>query len=348
VEVSRLSEPTEAQSEAKAQAQGQGQRQAQAVVRREIALRDVGEATALFGPLNRNLNVIREVFPVELRLRGDRLFLEGPEREVERTERLLGKLRELIAGHHMPDTRDVRYLAEQIKAEQDVEGVLTDVIQYTHWGEPIRPKTAGQARYVRAIQEREIVFAIGPSGTGKTYLAVAMAINFLKKGRVGRLILTRPAVEAGEELGFLPGDIHAKVSPYLRPLYDALYDMIPGDEVQRYLESGRIEIAPLAYMRGRTLNNSFIILDEAQNTTTGQMKMFLTRLGLNSRAVITGDVTQIDLERGRSGLVVVQRILSGIDEIAFIYLEKADVVRHPLVKKIIDAYEKAEAGHAQE
>ena len=274
-------------------------------------------------------------------------MIEGEEPDVERVVRLIEKLRDLVAQQHVPEVGDVRYLAEQILEDRDVEGVLEDVVQYTHWGEAIRPKTAGQARYVRAMLEREIVFAIGPSGTGKTYLAVAMAINFLKKGRVGRIILTRPAVEAGEELGFLPGDIHAKVSPYLRPLYDALYDMLPADEVKRYMETGRIEIAPLAYMRGRTLNNSFIILDEAQNTTPGQMKMFLTRLGLNSRAVITGDVTQIDLERGRSGLVEVQRILAGIDEIAFVYLEKGDVVRHPLVKKIIDAYEKMEQAQSQ-
>jgi phosphate starvation-inducible PhoH-like protein len=301
----------------------------------------------LLGPFNRNVNVIRERFPVEIRLRGDRLVIEGEEPNVERVVHLIEKLRDLVAQQHVPEVGDVRYLAEQILEDRDVEGVLEDVVQYTHWGEAIRPKTAGQARYVRAMLEREIVFAIGPSGTGKTYLAVAMAINSLKKGRVGRIILTRPAVEAGEELGFLPGDIHAKVSPYLRPLYDALYDMLPADEVKRYMETGRIEIAPLAYMRGRTLNNSFIILDEAQNTTPGQMKMFLTRLGLNSRAVITGDVTQIDLERGRSGLVEVQRILAGIDEIAFVYLEKGDVVRHPLVKKIIDAYEKMEQAQSQ-
>ncbi len=307
----------------------------------------MAEATALLGPFNRNVNVIREFFPVDVRLKGDRLIVEGEAPDVERVARLLDKLRDLVARKHVPEPGDVRYLAERIQRDRDVAGVLEEVVQYTHWGEAIRPKTAGQARYVRAMLEREIVFAIGPSGTGKTYLAVAMAVNFLKKGRVGRIILTRPAVEAGEELGFLPGDIHAKVSPYLRPLYDALYDLLPADEVQRYTETGRIEIAPLAYMRGRTLNNSFIILDEAQNTTSGQMKMFLTRLGLNSRAVITGDVTQIDLKRGRSGLVEVQRILAGIEEIAFVYLEKGDVVRHPLVKKIIDAYEKVEQAQDQ-
>ncbi|OGF55833.1 MAG: phosphate starvation-inducible protein PhoH [Candidatus Fraserbacteria bacterium RBG_16_55_9] len=309
---------------------------------REIALKNVTEATALLGSFNRNLNIIHEWFPVQVRIRGDRLLIEGDEREVAQVAQLLDKLRELIDHGHIPELSDVEYLAEQIRAEQDVGSVLVDVVQHTHWGEPIRPKTKGQSRYVQAIEKHEIVFAIGPSGTGKTYLAVAMAVNSLKKSKVSRLILTRPAVEAGEELGFLPGDIQAKVNPYLRPLYDALYDILPGDEVKRYLESGRIEIAPLAFMRGRTLNNSFIILDEAQNTTSGQMKMFLTRLGLHSRAVITGDVTQIDLQRGVSGLVAVQRILEGIDEISFIYLEKSDVVRHPLVKRIIDAYEKME------
>ncbi len=311
-------------------------------VQREIALKDVTEATALLGPFNRNLNAIREWFPVQIRTRGDQLFLEGDEKEVAQAAQLFEKLRELIEEGHIPEISDVEYLAEQIRGEQDVSSVLVDVVQHTHWGEAIRPKTKGQSRYVQAMEKQEIVFAIGPSGTGKTYLAVAMAVNFLKKGKVNRLILTRPAVEAGEELGFLPGDIQAKVNPYLRPLYDALYDMLPADEVKRYLDTGRIEIAPLAFMRGRTLNNSFIILDEAQNTTSGQMKMFLTRLGLHSRAVITGDVTQIDLERGVSGLVAIQRILAGIDEIAFLYLDKSDVVRHPLVKRIIDAYEKME------
>jgi phosphate starvation-inducible PhoH-like protein len=294
------------------------------------------------GSFNRNLNLIRERFPVQIRIRGDRLRIEGEEKDVARVAQLLEKLKDLIAHKHIPELGDVEYLAEQIRADQEVGTVLVEVVQHTHWGEAIRPKTQGQSRYLQAMQEHEVVFAIGPSGTGKTYLAVAMAVNFLKRGKVNRLILTRPAVEAGEELGFLPGDIEAKVSPYLRPLYDALYDMLPADEVKRYLETGRIEIAPLAYMRGRTLNNSFIILDEAQNTTSGQMKMFLTRLGLHSRAVITGDVTQIDLERGVSGLVTVRRILEGIEEISFIYLDKSDVVRHPLVKRIIDAYEKME------
>ncbi len=308
----------------------------------EILLGDGATATALLGPLNRNLKAIQKLFGVRLRSRGDRLQIQGDEGEVQQVVRLFQKLQELVRDGHMPEVADVNYLSEQIMSDQNVSEVLKDVIQSTHWGEAIRAKTSGQSRYIEAIKKHEVVFGIGPSGTGKTYLAVAMAVNSLKKGKIQRIILTRPAVEAGEELGFLPGDIEAKVNPYLRPLYDSLFDMISGDEVARYLEAGRIEIAPLAFMRGRTLNNSFIILDEAQNTTPGQMKMFLTRLGLNSRAVITGDVTQIDLERGQSGLIEVQHILKGIDEIAFIYLQKSDVVRHPLVKRIIDAYEKIE------
>ncbi|MBI1729682.1 PhoH family protein [Candidatus Acetothermia bacterium] len=308
----------------------------------EIQLGDADQATALLGPHNRNLKSIQKLFEVRLQTKGDRMIVQGDETEVERVVRLFVKLSELVGQGHMPGVADVEYLSAEIKANHDVGEVLREVIQQTHWGEAIRAKTSGQSRYIETMKRHEVVFGIGPSGTGKTYLAVAMAVNYLKKGLVHRIILTRPAVEAGEELGFLPGDIEAKVNPYLRPLYDSLFDMIQGDEVGRYVESGRIEIAPLAFMRGRTLNNSFIILDEAQNTTTGQMKMFLTRLGINSRAVITGDVTQIDLQRGTSGLVQVQKILKDIEEIAFVYLEKSDVVRHPLVKRILDAYEKVE------
>jgi phosphate starvation-inducible PhoH-like protein len=287
---------------------------------------------------------MRELFPqVRLAHRGGTVRLEGPHEEVERVVSLFQKLREIVHSGHVPTPDEVRYLSEQIKESESIEGVLSEPIQTTHWGEQIRPKTIGQAKYVQAIRENDIVFGIGPSGTGKTYLAVAVAIDYLKRGLCHRLILTRPAVEAGEELGFLPGDIEAKVSPYLRPLYDAIFDMVPYEEVKRMMENGRIEIAPLAFMRGRTLNNSFIILDEAQNTTATQMKMFLTRLGFKSKAVITGDITQIDLQKGKSGLKDVQNILKGIEGIAFVYLDKRDVVRHPLVKKIIEAYEKSES-----
>lgn len=308
----------------------------------EISFKSNDEATAVLGQFDRNLHVMREFFNVRLTHRGDTVRMEGDPEEIERVERLLDKLLEIARSGHVPTLEEVRYLAQHSKETDDLQGVLTETIQTTYWGDQIRPKTAGQSHYVQAIRENDIVFGIGPSGTGKTYLAVAVAIEYLKKGRCHRLILTRPAVEAGEELGFLPGDIEAKVSPYLRPLYDAIFDMLPPEEVKRLTENGKIEIAPLAYMRGRTLNNSFVILDEAQNTTPTQMKMFLTRLGFNSKAVITGDVTQVDLQKGKSGLKEVQRILKDIEGIAFIFLDKRDVVRHPLVKKIIEAYEKHE------
>lgn len=261
---------------------------------------------------------------------------------MEQVRALFDKLLDIIESNHVPNLDEVRYLIAQVKEGGGLEGVLSDVVRVTHWGEEIRAKTVGQHRYIEAIRQNDIVFSIGPAGTGKTYLAVAMAIDYLKKEKVKRIILTRPAVEAGEELGFLPGDIQAKVSPYLRPLYDAIYDMIPVSEFEKLTEHGRIEMAPLAFMRGRTLNHSFVILDEAQNTTSIQMKMFLTRLGFHSKAVITGDVTQVDLEERISGLVAVQEILNGIKGISFIYLDKADVVRHSLVARIIEAYEQKE------
>ncbi|MCR4404476.1 MAG: PhoH family protein [Candidatus Acetothermia bacterium] len=315
----------------------------------ELILKDQEEATALFGGLNRNLNYIKEQFPkVKIIARGNKIHLEGSADEVALVHGLLDKLLDIIADNHVPSLEEVRYLAEKTKEGEDLRGVLSDVIQVTHWGEEIRPKTVGQRRYIEAIEQNDVVFGIGPAGTGKTYLAVAEAVAHLKRGKVGRIILTRPAVEAGEELGFLPGDIQAKVNPYLRPLYDALYDMVSSDEIARYRGDGRIEIAPLAFMRGRTLNNSFVILDEAQNTTHTQLKMFLTRLGFHSKVVVTGDITQIDLERGRSGLVEVQHILKGIEGISFIYLDKGDVVRHHLVRRIIEAYERAEGGKGEE
>lgn len=297
----------------------------------------------VLGQYNRNLRFISQVFPhTKIVARGDRILIEGEVETVEKLERLFGKLVEIARTNHAPSLEEVQYLIGQIEEGRDLEGILTDVVQITHWGEAIRPKTAGQKRYIEAIKENDVVFAIGPAGTGKTYLAVAMALNYLQQGKVKRIVLTRPAVEAGEQLGFLPGDIFQKVNPYLRPLYDALYDMIPASELDKYMQTGRIEIAPLAFMRGRTLNNAFIILDEAQNTTHTQMKMFLTRLGFGSKAVITGDITQIDLVGVTSGLAEVPHVLAGIPGIAIVYLDRADVVRHPLVKAIIEAYERAE------
>ncbi len=306
----------------------------------ELTLRDNAEATALLGQYNKNLKEIQTAFDAQILARGETIRIEGEPDEVERVRSLFEKLLDLIQGRHTPSLADVRYLTAQIKAGVGVDGVLSDIVRITHWGEEIRAKTVGQHRYVTAVRENDITFSIGPAGTGKTYLAVAMAIDFLKREHVKRIILTRPAVEAGEELGFLPGDIQAKVSPYLRPLYDAIFDMIPVSEFEKLIEHGRIEMAPLAFMRGRTLNNCFVILDEAQNTTSTQMKMFLTRLGFHSKAIITGDVTQVDLEEQVSGLITVQRILGGIQGIEFVRLDKADVVRHPLVARIIEAYER--------
>ncbi len=297
----------------------------------------------VLGQYNRNLREISRAFSgTRIVARGGRVHIEGDEEEVAQLQRLFGKLVEVVRGDHVVTPEEVRYLIAQVREGENLEGLLTDVVQVTHWGETIRPKTAGQRRYVAAIHQHDVVFAIGPAGTGKTYLAVAVALGYLKRGEVKRIVLTRPAVEAGEELGFLPGDIMQKVNPYLRPLYDAIYDMIPVSEFEKYLTTGRVEIAPLAFMRGRTLNHAFVILDEAQNTTHTQMKMFLTRLGFDSKAVITGDITQVDLEGRVSGLQEVQEILAGIPGIAFVYLDRRDVVRHPLVKAIIEAYEKSE------
>ncbi len=306
----------------------------------KLTLNDNAEATAVLGQYSRNLKEIQKAFAAQILARGETIRIEGEVGEVEQVRGLFEKLLDLVQGRHTPSLADVRYLIAQIKAGVGVEGVLSDIVRITHWGEEIRAKTVGQHRYVTAVRENDVTFSIGPAGTGKTYLAVAMAIDSLKREHVKRIILTRPAVEAGEELGFLPGDIQAKVSPYLRPLYDAIFDMIPVSEFEKLVEHGRIEMAPLAFMRGRTLNNCFVILDEAQNTTSTQMKMFLTRLGFHSKAIITGDVTQVDLEEQVSGLIAVQRVLDGIQGIEFIRLDKTDVVRHPLVARIVEAYER--------
>lgn len=305
-------------------------------------MRDSVEPAALLGKFNCNVKEIEKSFSASIIARGEIIRIEGRDEEVEQVRSLFNKLIDVVKSEHVPSLDELRYLIRQVKEGRSLDGVLSDVVRVTHWGEEIRAKTAGQHSYIEAMRSKDIVFSIGPAGTGKTYLAVAMAIDCLKTGKVKRIILTRPAVEAGEELGFLPGDIRAKVNPYLRPLYDAIYDMIPAGEFEKLVELGRIEMAPLAFMRGRSLNNSFVILDEAQNTTSIQMKMFLTRLGFHSKAVVTGDITQIDIGEGASGLAAVQGILKGIDDISFVTLDKRDVVRHPLVARIIQAYEENE------
>ncbi|NLT95802.1 MAG: PhoH family protein [Clostridia bacterium] len=290
-----------------------------------------------------NLKFIEKNLEAKIVARGDEIIISGSSEDVEAAKFLFDHLIDLISHGKIINLSDINYgltLVSQ-KREEKISEYLSEVLQVTARGKQIRPKTLGQYKYVQAIKENDIVFGIGPAGTGKTYLAVVMAIRALRNKEVQRIILTRPAVEAGEKLGFLPGDLQDKVDPYLRPLYDGLYDVLGFETAQRYMEKRVIEIAPLAYMRGRTLDDSFIILDEAQNTTPEQMKMFLTRIGFGSKAVVTGDVTQIDLPKNNeSGLILVQRILQSIPEISFQYLTRADVVRHPVVSKIIAAYEK--------
>lgn len=306
------------------------------------------EMQTLLGRFDQHVNIVDRFFQVQILPQGNELVIEGPEDDAENVALLFNELLWMIRQGHFLTVSDVEYAIELIRNGQAerLRGLFADMVFVTPRGKKIKPKTIGQKKYLDAMRKNDIVFGIGPAGTGKTYLAMTIAVKALKERRVQRLILTRPAVEAGENLGFLPGDLQEKVDPYLRPLYDALYDLLGVDVYRTYLEKGMIEIAPLAYMRGRTLDDSFIILDEAQNTTSEQMKMFLTRLGFNSRAVITGDITQVDLPRGRySGLAQVQEILKGIPGIAFVYMTDKDVVRHPLVQKIIrayDMYEKAE------
>lgn len=315
-----------------------------------IVLRDNTEALRLFGLSDANLRRIEAEFPVRLVARGNEVFISGPRRQVMRVELLLHELIGLLRkGQALTDSDVVDAIRMSQRGEGDQVGeVFSDVIVVTARGRAIRPKSPGQKQYAAAIKANALTFGIGPAGTGKTYLAMAMAIAALKERQVHRIVLTRPAVEAGEKLGFLPGDLQEKVNPYLRPLYDALYDILGVDTFEKYMGRGVIEVAPLAYMRGRTLDDSFIILDEAQNTTPEQMKMFLTRLGFNSKAVVTGDITQVDLPRHQfSGLQEVRRVLSGVEGIAFVHLTEQDVVRHPLVQKIILAYEAFEAQQPQ-
>ncbi|MFL5919802.1 MAG: PhoH family protein [Gaiellaceae bacterium] len=284
------------------------------------------------------LDALRERLRITLLLRGNRLTIEGDDPNVAQARAVVDELAELVEGGHEIGPSTVDAVLAALDQAEDIRDVFEDVV-WRHRGKKISPKTVTQKRYVDAIRNHTVTFAIGPAGTGKTYLAMALAVAALSSREVGRIILTRPAVEAGERLGFLPGDMLEKVDPYLRPLYDALYDMLDPDRLAAYMEKGTIEVAPLAFMRGRTLNDSFIILDEAQNTSPEQMQMFLTRLGFGSRVVVTGDVTQIDLPREQaSGLIQVQDILGAIDGIAFIRFGHEDVVRHKLVQRIVEAY----------
>lgn len=298
----------------------------------------------LLGQKDELLKIVESRFDTNIMVRGNEITIWGEEKEVEAAAALFEQLIGLLAEGQQLNPQNVGEAIEIVRGGEELlpKEVFSDVIA-SYRGNAIRPKTAGQKAYLDAMRSHTLVFAIGPAGTGKTYLAMAMAVQALKTKAVSRLILTRPAVEAGEKLGFLPGDLYAKVDPYLRPLYDALFDMMEAEHFQKLLERGIIEVAPLAFMRGRTLNDSFVILDEAQNTSPEQMKMFLTRLGFGSRAVITGDITQIDLPHGQqSGLIVVEKILSGVKDINFVRLHARDVVRHPLVQKIVEAYKRYE------
>ncbi len=298
----------------------------------------------LLGYRDELLKVIESEFEAEIIVRGNEITIRGDQTETEKVERVFRELLEVLVAGESLSREQIEQTLELISGVETIPPkVLAEDIILTHHGKTIRPKTPGQKRYIDTIRKKTATFAIGPAGTGKTYLAMAMAIQALKKKLVSRVILTRPAVEAGEKLGYLPGTLFEKVDPYLKPLYDAMFDMMDPDQCRQYMERGTIEVAPLAFMRGRTLNDSFIILDEAQNTSPEQMKMFLTRLGFSSKVVVTGDVTQIDLPEGqRSGLLVTERVLSGLDDLAFIHLTAKDVVRHKLVQRIVEAYKRFE------
>lgn len=313
-------------------------------IERILSVERVEDLIAVFGSFDENTKRIEEALSVKIVNRGTDLKVSGDEENVDKAIRTLEGLLALSAKGETIDEQRVRYLITLVREGNDdsISQMAKDVVCITAKGKPIKAKTVGQQKYMKAIQKNTITIGVGPAGTGKTYLAVAAAVAAFRERTVNRIILTRPAVEAGERLGFLPGDLQNKVDPYLRPLYDALYDMLGAETFQKYQERGSIEVAPLAYMRGRTLDDSFIILDEAQNTTKEQMKMFLTRLGFGSKIVITGDVTQIDLPDDKtSGLKDAVRVLDGIKDIAICRLTAADVVRHALVQEIINAYEKA-------
>jgi len=320
------------------------------IIEKRISLTGV-DLINFSGINDENLNLIKDNFDSTIVFRGDTIYLKGEESEIETIGKLFNELIFLQKRHGGIYPRDVKLVMELIDSGEDKtdklkeklgfsQNEIKDVILFKK-NDFIKPRTPNQLEYLKKVRDNDIVFAIGPAGTGKTYLAVAFALAALKNKEVSRIVLTRPAVEAGESLGFLPGNLSEKVDPYLRPLYDALEEMIPFEKLETYIEKKVVEVIPLAYMRGRTINNAFVILDEAQNSTSLQMKMFLTRLGPSSKAIVTGDVTQIDLpKRDQSGLVQIQEILKNVEDISFLYFEKSDVVRHKLVKDIINAYEK--------
>lgn len=314
-------------------------------ITRKIEVDTMDELIRLFGAFDENIKAVCEAFDVKVVMQDGQSQLMGDERDVERALAVLNKLKSFIDSGENLDIGRVNYLCGCAKNGKldEVDELLYDVVAITNKGKPIKSKTVGQKKYVDLMKKKTITFGIGPAGTGKTYLAVAIAVNAYKEKQVEKIILTRPAVEAGEKLGFLPGDLQEKVNPYLRPLYDALQELLGVDSFSKMMERGTIEIAPLAYMRGRTLSNAYVILDEAQNTTKEQIKMFLTRLGENSKMIITGDLTQVDLPIGHtSGLKHAVRILKDIDDIGIIRLSEKDVVRHPLVQQIVKAYENNE------
>ena len=315
------------------------------MVEQTLSIERMEHAVSLFGSFDENIKLIEKEFSVSILTRGSEIKIQGDEENADKAKRVLEKLLYLLNKGETLSEQNIRYVISLVKEgnEDKLSSISSDCICISAKGKPIKPKTLGQKNYIDKIKNNTIVIGVGPAGTGKTYLAVAMAVRAFRAKQVNRIILTRPAVEAGEKLGFLPGDLQQKVDPYLRPLYDALWDMLGAENFQKYQERGNIEVAPLAYMRGRTLDDSFIILDEAQNTTPEQMKMFLTRLGFGSKIVVTGDITQIDLPDGKkSGLVEVIKILKNVDDIETVKFSEKDVVRHKLVQDIIKAYDKYE------
>ena len=312
-----------------------------------LTLEDRDEAVQLFGTRDQNLRAIRDALGVRLIARGDTIQIDGTEEKVEQADRVFHQLRQLLRQHGKLKPEEVRTVLDIVQHSGDRTG--PDTLAAVEGGRHVRPRTDGQTRYVRAMRENDLTLCVGPAGTGKTYLAVGMAVSMLQARQIKKIVLVRPAVEAGERLGYLPGDIVAKVNPYLRPLFDALNDMLEPDQVKRYMDNDIIEICPLAFMRGRTLNQAVIILDEGQNTTVPQMKMFLTRMGNGSKIIVTGDVTQVDLPKQmRSGLTDAVHRLRNLDGIALVQLSKEDIVRHPLVQQIVLAYEEEKPAKRKE